>query len=154
MAVHSTDAVIRSLRSVLGLDGAGPPDAELLRLFAENGDQAAFDALVRRHGSLVMSVCRRILGVGGDAEDAFQATFLVFVRKAANLRKRDAVGSWLHGVAQNISRQLLANAAVRRRHEANSGAAPTSHFLPTANCWLMPVRIISLFSGMFRPALN
>lgn len=86
MSAESTDAVIRSLRCALGLERTGPPDNELLGRFVATGDPLAFEALVRRHGALVMGVCRRIVGASTDADDAFQATFLVLARKAAGIR--------------------------------------------------------------------
>src|SRR5262245_34572564 len=77
-------------------------DAALLERFIKLGDQASFVVLVQRYGPLVLSVCRRVLRHEQDAEDAFQATFLVFVRKASSIRKGEAVGSWLYGVAYRI----------------------------------------------------
>src|SRR5215813_2408519 len=84
---------------------AGPPahgglsDADLLGRFVSRGDEAALEVLFWRHGPLVWGVCRRLLRHEQDAEDAFQATFLALVRKAAAVSKRDSVGSWLYGVA-------------------------------------------------------
>jgi RNA polymerase sigma factor (sigma-70 family) len=117
MAAESTDKVIRQLRHVLGLDDGGLADAELLSGYVERRDLAAFESLVRRHGSLVWGVCRRILDTDDDTADAFQATFLVFARKASKIQKRDSVGSWLYGVARQIARQLQRQLAVRRRRE-------------------------------------
>src|SRR5688572_16202696 len=86
------------LRYVRRLGDADADDAELLARFAR-GDEAAFAELVRRHGPMVLGVCRRLLRDGHAAEDAFQATFLLLVRKARSLRQPDRLGPWLHGVA-------------------------------------------------------
>jgi RNA polymerase sigma factor (sigma-70 family) len=115
-------AVIRYLHAIAGSGSAEPSDADLLAHFAAERDPAAFEALVRRHGPLVMGVCRRALGGGDDADDAFQATFLVFARKAQRVRNRESLGSWLHGVAHHLSQQLLHKKAIRRRREKPLGA--------------------------------
>src|SRR2546428_12127472 len=78
-------------------------DGELLDRFCAAREEAAFGLLVQRHGPMVLAVCRRILHNLHDAEDAFQATFLVLVRKASSIRKRGSLGSWLHGVARRIA---------------------------------------------------
>src|SRR4029077_17976075 len=83
----------------------------------ERRDEAAFEALVRRHGPMVFGVCRRVLGSVHDAEDAFQATFLVFVRKAAAIVERESVGSWLYGVAHRTAQAALARAGRRSARE-------------------------------------
>src|SRR5262249_43302265 len=86
-------------------------DAQLLERFARHGEEAAFETLVRRHGPMVWGVCRRVLTDEHAAEDAFQATFLVLVRKASSIRKREVVGSWLYGVAYRTARKAKLNAA-------------------------------------------
>src|SRR6266853_4292138 len=78
-------------------------DADLLERFLARQEEIAFEALVRRHGPMVLGVCRRVLHNLHDAEDAFQATFLVLVRKAASVVPRDMVGNWLYGVAHQTA---------------------------------------------------
>src|SRR5262249_42111316 len=86
-------------RFLAGQDAAGLSDGQLLACFAEQGESAALGALIERHGPLVHNVCRRILGPRSEADDAFQATFLVLLRKAASLDRRGSVAPWLHTVA-------------------------------------------------------
>jgi RNA polymerase sigma-70 factor (ECF subfamily) len=111
---------------------AGPAsDGELLSRFVERREEGAFAALVRRHGPMVLGVCRRILGNAHDAEDAFQATFLVLVRKAASLHLRDAVGGWLHGVACRTALAARARRARLRRHERQVNDMPAVEASPS-----------------------
>src|SRR6516164_4075279 len=98
MATASMGTVIRHLRrAVLRQDAAGSTDGQLLASFVERKDEAGFEALVRRHGPMVWGVCRRVVGNHHDAEDAFQATFLVLARKAASIVPRQMIGNWLYG---------------------------------------------------------
>jgi RNA polymerase sigma factor (sigma-70 family) len=101
----------------------GLTEHELLDRFRTSGDEQAFEALVDRHGPMVLSVCRRVLGPGPDADDAFQATFLVLARKAGQLRSRALVGPWLHRVALRASWRAAAVARRRRRFEGPAGDA-------------------------------
>ncbi|HKB06213.1 MAG TPA: sigma-70 family RNA polymerase sigma factor, partial [Gemmataceae bacterium] len=110
---------VHRLRFALAAD-EGKPDAELLRRFRDTRDPAAFEELVRRHGSGVLSACRRVLSDPADMEDAFQAAFLVFLRDAQLVRRGQAVGAWLYGVAHRIA--LRARAARRRREEVEGRA--------------------------------
>jgi RNA polymerase sigma factor (sigma-70 family) len=99
-------------------------DRELLDSFILLHEEAAFAALLQRHGPLVLGVCRRILRDVHDADDAFQATFLVLVRKAASIAKRQSVGSWLYGVAYRIAVKAKTRAHKRRAHERNAVNRP------------------------------
>jgi RNA polymerase sigma factor (sigma-70 family) len=99
-------------------------DGELLERYIAGRDEASFEALLRRHGPMVLGVCRRILGNEADAEDAFQATFLVLVRKAATVVPRALVGNWLYGVARNTARKAKTMSGERRAKELRAGAAP------------------------------
>jgi RNA polymerase sigma factor (sigma-70 family) len=124
MPVVPPSRILRHLRSVALRQAAGGlEDAQLLERFLAERDEAAFEALVRRHGPMVFGVCRRVLGQRHDAEDAFQATFLVLACKAASVRNRGAVGSWLYGVAYRTAGKARARAA--RRHLKEREAAVT-----------------------------
>src|SRR5262249_45091253 len=118
MATAQMDKVIRHLRrAVLRQDGAGWTDGQLLASFIDQKDEAAFEALVRRHGPMVFGVCRRIVRNHHDAEDAFQATFLVLALKAASVKPRERVANWLHGVALRTARKAKAMTGKRRGRE-------------------------------------
>src|ERR1700756_3760991 len=100
MTTSNLNPVIDQLRrAVLLRDGAALTDGQLLESFVSHKDEAAFEALVRRHGPMVLGVCRRALRNHHDSEDAFQATFLVLVRKASCIVPREMVANWLYGVA-------------------------------------------------------
>ncbi len=103
-------------RAVLLENGGGLSDGQLLEGFIRQRDDAAFEALVRRHGPMVLGVCRRVTGHEPDAEDAFQAAFLVLVRRAASIMPREKVGNWLYGVAYRTALEAR-KAMLRRRNK-------------------------------------
>jgi RNA polymerase sigma factor (sigma-70 family) len=110
MAPEPLALVVHYLRSHLAPADDSATDGELLARFVRCGEVTAFETLLRRHGPLVWRVCRRVLASEHDAEDAFQATFLVLLRKASSIRKRASVASWLYGVAHRIAVRACANA--------------------------------------------
>jgi RNA polymerase sigma factor (sigma-70 family) len=119
------DEVVQHLRrAVLQQDGAGLSDGQLLGCFVEQQDKAAAAALVRRHGPMVWGVCRRVLRNDHDAEDAFQATFLVLVRRAASITPREMVGNWLYGVAHQTALKARAMMTRRRARETQVTEMP------------------------------
>jgi RNA polymerase sigma factor (sigma-70 family) len=99
-------------------------DGVLVQRFAAGADEAAFEALVRRHGPAILKVCRCLLRNEADVEDVFQATFLVLARKAGSIRKQDSVGSFLHGVAQRIALNVRVRSARRRVRERQAVDMP------------------------------
>src|SRR5258708_4215661 len=112
MAGKQLRAVVGQLRRLLGRDsGCTLTDANLLDDFVRRNDEAAFEVLVWRHSTMLLSLCERILHDSHDAEDAFQATFLVFARKAGSIGKGEAVGSWLYKVAYRVALRLRAKNA-------------------------------------------
>jgi len=123
-------SAVRSLRQAVSATVEEPGDRQLLQDFLDQGDEAAFAVLVKRHGPMVHGLCRRVLQHAQDAEDAFQATFLVLARKAASIRKGEAVASWLHGVSYRIAMRAKRDAGRRRKHEtrvpSRSATAPVT----------------------------
>jgi hypothetical protein len=118
MATNQLTSIIHYLRRVEDLSGGGIPDRKLLESFITRRDEAAFAVLIRRHGTMVLGVCRRVLQNVSDAEDAFQATFLVLVRKAASIGQRELLSNWLYGVAY---RTALGLKVAARRQPQESG---------------------------------
>src|SRR5437660_7393420 len=118
MATEQLRRVFQTLREAIPCsEGAARTDGQLLESYVRSREEAAFAALVRRHGPMVWGVCRRVLSSHQDAEDAFQATFLVLVRKAASVVPREMVANWLHGVAYQSALQARRTLARRRARE-------------------------------------
>src|SRR5579875_1129918 len=118
MASKQPSSILRQLRQMVAVKDAGTvPDQQLLDRFVRRREEAAFEALVRRHGSLVLGVCRRVLHNWHDAEDVFQATFLVLARKADSIGKQASVSSWLYQVAYHMALKARKQASNRQWHE-------------------------------------
>jgi RNA polymerase sigma factor (sigma-70 family) len=135
MAPASLGAVVRHLHQLADGRGSQSPDLsdrQLLEAFSAGKDQAAFEALVRRHGPLVLGVCRHLLRHEQDAEDAFQNTFLALASNAPSIRKQDSLAGWLHSVAYRVSIRAKRDAVRRRRRERRSGAATLAASLAPA----------------------
>jgi RNA polymerase sigma factor (sigma-70 family) len=115
METSGLNAVIRHVRRVVLVSSS---DEDLLVALACRRDEDAFEVLLKRHGPMVWAVCRRVLRHTQDAEDAFQATFLVLIRKSASIRKRTSIASWLYGVAYRCARKAHANNLRRRQVES------------------------------------
>jgi RNA polymerase sigma factor (sigma-70 family) len=119
MATAQLGTVRRHLHRLAAESGRQRTDRQLLDQFAAYGDESAFHELVTRHGPMVLRVCRRVLKHEQDAEDAFQATFLVLARSTRSIQRQDALASWLHGVAYRTAMKARRSAARRRSHEAH-----------------------------------
>jgi RNA polymerase sigma factor (sigma-70 family) len=111
---------------------SGLSDPQLLQRFLTRHDEAAFEALVRKHGPMVLAVCRRRLSDPNDVDDAFQATFLVLIRRARDLRDPSRLASWLYGVAHKVAERARLNARKRRAHEQKAPPMPadSAHSTP------------------------
>jgi RNA polymerase sigma factor (sigma-70 family) len=108
MTTSALTPVLRCLARLAGTPASDLSDADLLERFCARGEEAAFTLLVQRHGPAVLGVCHRVLGNAADADDAFQATFLVLLRNAASIRKRPSLGCWLYGVAWHVATKARA----------------------------------------------
>jgi RNA polymerase sigma factor (sigma-70 family) len=127
MAGTALGVAYRHLRDLFGAKSViGLRDGELLSRYSGSRDEVAFEALVARHGPMVLSTCRAILRNEHDVEDAFQATFIVLARKARSIRGGDALGGWLHRVACRASVEASVSAKKRRRKEAEASVMAAS----------------------------
>ena len=131
----STRDVLRQLQTLYRCGVTGhQSDEQLLERFLARRDDAAeeaFTAIVQRHGPMVLGVCLRVLGDRHEAEDAFQATFLVLARKAASVIRRDKVANWLYGVACRTAKEARGRTARRRAREERVSMSPQIKTLPT-----------------------
>ncbi|HEY1861009.1 MAG TPA: RNA polymerase sigma factor [Gemmataceae bacterium] len=136
MATSRMNGVLRHLqRAVIRRDGAGLTDGQLLDGFLVDREEAAFEALVRRHGPMVLGVCRRVLADPHDAEDAFQATFLVFVRKAASIAQRGLLANWLYGTAYRTALEARATRLRRQARERTVRVMPDQEAPSMNDSW-------------------
>jgi RNA polymerase sigma factor (sigma-70 family) len=130
MASGQLSTVVRHLHRLAAVPPAGEgSDAQLLERFVARRDQAAFAALLRRHGPMVLGVCRRVLRNVHDAEDAFQATFLILARKADAIGKPAALPGWLHEVARRTAVRARASETNRRQRERQVPDMPQTDFI-------------------------
>lgn len=133
MTPETLTGVVHRLRVVVDPATPARPDADLVRLVARHRDSAAFADVVRRHGPMVLGACRRVLRDHADADDAFQATFLVFLRRAAALRNPERLAGWLFQVAYRTSQKLRAARLARRARETElfdlPGGEPPAEFV-------------------------
>jgi RNA polymerase sigma factor (sigma-70 family) len=146
------------LKQVLGhlqQGGVGLTDGQLLGRFIATRDEMSFAALVRRHGPMVLGVCHRVLRDFHDAEDAFQATFLVLARKAASVFKRESVGCWLYGTAYRTAMEARTMSARRRARERPAEEMPHPVVLqPEAQDWRPLLdRELSLLPDKYRATI-
>jgi RNA polymerase sigma factor (sigma-70 family) len=136
MANSPLSPVLDQLRRVALLpDGAGLTDGELLESFISRKDGSAFEALVRRHGPMVLGVCRRVLSNHHDAEDAFQAAFLVLARKADSIMPREHVVNWLYGVAYRTALKARTMAATHSARARQVTEMPEPEAVEPDNGW-------------------
>src|SRR3954470_1000564 len=131
MASGPRESVFREIDRVFNRGTvAALGEDELLGRFISRRDEGAFEVLVTRHGPMVLGVCRRLLRDPNDVADAFQATFLVLLRKAGTLQDPRRLGPWLHGVAFRVASRARANSARRRERERRGGRAEAVSVVP------------------------
>jgi RNA polymerase sigma factor (sigma-70 family) len=138
MASRSSDSVHRQVQRLFSLGMVSSlSDARLLDWFVSGRDEAreaAFEELMSRHGPMVLRVCRIVLQDVHDAEDAFQATFLVLAHRARSIRRRESVASWLFGVAHQVASHARRRAARRRARDQRVAQQTSESFLPGDDC--------------------
>jgi RNA polymerase sigma factor (sigma-70 family) len=133
MAGSQLTSILRHIRHLVGGgDGGAASDRQLLHRYAECGDSDAFATLVERHGPLALGVCQRVLGNSHDAEDAFQAVFVVLARKAGASGWQESIGPWLHEVAHRVALRARGRAIRRAEHERRAADMRPSGAMATA----------------------
>jgi RNA polymerase sigma factor (sigma-70 family) len=134
MAGNSSDRVLREVRRIFCLGACGSlSDAQLLDRFLSQKDEsaeAAFEELMIRHGPMVLRVCRSVLQDSHDAQDAFQAVFLILANRARVIRRKESVGSWLFGVAHRVAVRARNRAARRRAIDRLTAERTSESYLP------------------------
>jgi RNA polymerase sigma factor (sigma-70 family) len=154
MVAMQFSKVVRQLRGALAhQDTADRTDADLWGRYVQERDEAAFEGLVRRHGPMVMGVCRRVLRNEQDAEDAFQATFFVLVRRAASLLSPSTLANWLHGVAYRTALEARSAAARRRAREAMVLPRAVMPENPRAELWTVLDQELGRLTENYRAAV-
>jgi RNA polymerase sigma factor (sigma-70 family) len=142
MATGQINRVIEHIRrAVVAGDAALIKDGQLLECFVTRREEQAFELLLKRHGPMVLGVCKRVLGNYHDAEDAFQATFLVLARKASSIRPREMVGNWLYGVAHKTALRAQSVLAKRRIRERQMNPMPDRE-APAPDLWTDVHRVL------------
>ncbi len=146
---------LRQLLDHLQQAGGGLTDGQLLGRFVATRDEASFAALVRRHGPMVLGVCRRVLHDGHDAEDAFQATFLILARKAGSVVQRESLGCWLYQVAYHTALEASEAKARRRARERPMNDVPHPVMAPAESTDWLPLldRELSRLPEKYRAAI-
>jgi RNA polymerase sigma factor (sigma-70 family) len=122
MSTDQLSGFLDWLKRTLATEGlAAIPDHQLLERFLSTHDEMAFRAIISRHGPMVYRVCRRVLADEQETEDAFQAAFVILIRKAGSIRKRMSLASWLHGVAYQVALRVRTSSRRRRVREIQVG---------------------------------
>ncbi len=135
MPAPNLGSYLRRLQQAMAAETLAPcTDRDLVERFCASQDEVAFRAILDRHGAMVLNVCRRALNSTADIEDAFQATFLVLVRRGHAIRRPASLGSWLHGVARRTALKVRTEAACRTRHE-QCRVAPERNDIGDESTW-------------------
>ena len=126
MNASSADPILNHMCRLVGGPESRIPDRDLLERYLQHRDEIAFAEMVRRHGAMVLGVCRSVLRDRQEAEDALQATYLVLARQAKSIRQRDGLASWLHGVAYRVAHKAERAKLRRRQHETRVSVAESA----------------------------